>query len=103
MSATRSPSMRCLLTAVLTAALAQGSTVMELAQTVRAGIATKRADADVADDVRRVVLTQRLEEAAIEQLQSEGAGPLTFEELERLRDASESLPAPSGLRLFDAP
>ncbi len=78
-----------------------GATVAELIASVRA--AHGRSDAEVAAMVRQTALTERLDDAVIEQLQSDGAGTRTVAELEWLREGSAALPAPTGLLLFDAP
>jgi hypothetical protein len=94
--------MRLALLAVLLASLAPASTVGELVQAVRAGLSAHQADAEIAASVRDAMLTERLEDSVIEQLQSEGAGSLTVDELERQRDLSEKL-SRATLTLFDAP
>jgi hypothetical protein len=94
--------MRLSVLAVLLCALAAAATPGDVLQSVRAGIAAHRTDSEIAALVREVSLTERLEDAAVEQLQSEGAGPLTVEELERQRDLSETLPR-SAATLIDSP
>ena len=94
--------MRLVLLAALLTSIAAASTVGELIQRVRAGLTGHQADAEMAAMVRGAVISERLEDAAIEQLQSEGAGALTVEELERQRDLSEKLPRAT-LTLYDAP
>ena len=83
--------MRCLLAALLAASTLSAATVAELIAAVRA--AKNRPDAEVASMIRQSVLTERLDDGVIEELQSEGAGPRTVEELEWLREASRGLPA----------
>ncbi len=73
-----------------------------MVQAVRAAIAGKRDDAQVARLVHRFPLAERLEDAAIEVLESEGAGPRTLEELVRWRELSRGMPG-RPVRLFDAP
>jgi len=53
--------------------------------------------------VTRAKLTERLDDDAIEELQSQGAGPLTVEELERHRERSMELPAAKPVHLSDFP
>lgn len=93
--------MRFLLVALLASAALHAGTVAELIAAVRA--ARQGPDTELAVMLRQVNLTERLDDAAIEQLQSEGAGPRTVEELEWLREDSSELPAPANLVLFDAP
>jgi hypothetical protein len=88
---------------LLAAPAARAGSVADLVAAVRAGIAAKRADSEIAAFAAAATLTERLEDAAIEQLESEGAGPRTVEELERLRDESARLPAPAAFALFDPP
>lgn len=67
-------------------------TVDSLVATVRT-LAKKHKDADVAESLDRLQLTQRLDDRVIEILESEGAGPQTLGALQRLRDRSQLLPA----------
>jgi hypothetical protein len=85
--------MRCLIVVLLAVAAVRGETVAELMASVRA--ARERADAEVAAIVRQARLSERLDDAVVEQLQSEGAGPRTVEELEWRREESRGLPAPN--------
>ena len=48
-------------------------------------------------------LTERLDDAVIEALESEGAGPAAVEELLRLRNSRPRCPPATAPRLFDAP
>jgi len=85
-------------------AVAAGGGVESLVATVRNALQARNSDAEVARAVHASWLTERLDDAVIEQLQSEGAGPQAVEELERLRDLSSGLAAPAPpLELFDAP
>src|SRR5579883_2751269 len=88
----------------LTAWLAQaaGIGVPAFLGTVRAAIQARQSDAEIAATVDATLLSERLDDAVIEQLQSEGAGPLTVDSLERLRDVTFMLPART-VRLFDTP
>jgi hypothetical protein len=95
--------MRFLLVALLAASTAHASSVAELIAAVRSGLAAKQADSEIAAAAQNARLTERLEDAVIEQLESEGAGPRTVEQLEWLREDSGELPAPVALHLFDAP
>lgn len=67
---------------------------------VRAGLTEKRPDSQVAHEVHKIKLAERLEDQVIEELESEGAGPRTVEELIGLRDHSRELPAPSAALPF---
>jgi hypothetical protein len=92
--------MRRLLALLITASALRAGTVAELISAIRT--ANGRPDPEVAAMVRQTTLTERLDDAAIEQLQSEGAGPRTVEELEWLREDSSGLPA-AAISLFDGP
>jgi len=79
----------------LTALSAQDSrTVDEVVSFVRSSIQLKQSDKKVADELRKITLSQKLDDLAIELLQAAGAGPKTLQALRDLRDASEKLPAP---------
>ena len=91
--------MRPLVVLLVAASALEAGTVGELIAAFRT--AHGRPDAEVAAMVRQTTLTERLEDAVIEQLQSEGAGPRTVEELEWLREDSSTLPA-AALPPFDA-
>jgi len=66
--------------------------IEQLVSFIRSSIELKHRDRQVADYLRHVVLTERLEDAVIEDLQGQGAGPRTLEALRELRDASRNLP-----------
>jgi hypothetical protein len=97
------------LTAFAMAVLAAGASTQDgsiagLLTTVREGLRIKRADIIIAGMVHDIKLTERLQDEAIEELQSEGAGPETLEELDRQRDLTRKLGAPAqAAKLFDAP
>jgi len=74
----------------------QRLSVHELISFVRSSIQLRHPDRQVAEYLKKVALTERLEEAVIEQLRALGAGPRTLEALEALRQASQNLPAPAG-------
>ncbi len=79
-------------------------TVSDLVLTVRTALQSGRADKDLAKLVRRQSLAERMDDAVVETLESEGAGPATVEELVRLRELARGLPAgASAPALFDAP
>jgi len=81
---------------LMAAALAAGAdnSVAGLIASVRNGIASHQQDAKLAGAVAKIKLDERLDRRAVEELESEGAGPATTAELERLREASESKPEP---------
>ncbi len=85
----------CLLLACLTLLPAQVKmTVNQLLGMVRSSIKLKHPDKAVGEYLRRVQMTEKLEDRTIEQLLSEGIGPKTLESLKILRDASENLAKP---------
>jgi len=69
-------------------------TVEQLVSFVRSAIQLKQPDRQVASYLGTVILTQRLDDITIEDLQGEGAGPKTVEALKALREASQTLSAP---------
>ena len=72
-------------------------TVDKLVGMIRSSIQLKHSDKEVANYVRKLALSQRLDDPTIEELQGLGAGPKTVEALNALRDASKNLPAPPPL------
>ena len=66
----------------------------QLVSFVRSAIQLKQPDRQVASYLGTVILTQRLDDITIEDLQGEGAGPKTVEALKALREASQTLSAP---------
>jgi len=83
---------------------AQDGSVGALVAAARTAIRAGRPDHDIARIIGDAQLTERLEDAAVEELQSEGAGPEALVALDRQRGLSRHLanPAPP-LKLFDAP
>lgn len=79
------------------AALAQTSlTVAKLDQFLRSAAATHNSDKDVASYLSHARLSEKLDDATIQQWQSQGiVPPRTLHALWALRDQSASLPAPS--------
>ncbi len=77
--------------------------VAVLVREIRAAIEARQPDADVWLAIQRAPLTERLEDAAIEELESAGAGPLAIEELERRRDLTRAMPAAAPIVWADAP
>src|SRR6476659_3845845 len=88
------------LTLVFTAGLwafaAQNDTsVVELVKLVHAAIDNHDKDADLAEALHKIKLADRLDYRVLDALETEGAGPKALAELERLRDASRNLRAPT--------
>lgn len=84
-----------LFTACLSAAAQGRGSVSDLVAQVRDELQRDRSDSRVAKDIRRVHLSERLDDRTVETLQSEGAGPETVAELLLLRDRSSRLPLPA--------
>ncbi|MDQ6698575.1 MAG: hypothetical protein M3Z36_00130 [Acidobacteriota bacterium] len=61
---------------------------------VRSSIKLKQSDKQVADYLKRLKLTQKLDDRTIEELQGTGAGPKTVAALHDLRDATATLATP---------
>lgn len=70
---------------------------------VRTEIRRRAADQAIAKALDQVSLGQELDPAAVDVLQGEGAGPQTVAALERLRDASSTLPAAAESSPFQFP
>jgi len=68
--------------------------VEQLDAFVRSSIKLGHADKRIAEYLKKVTLTQRLDASTVENLQAAGAGPRTLEVLRDLMQASKSLPAP---------
>lgn len=91
------PTSRLMLLALLFCLAAPGQTRMTVEQLlafVKSSVQMKHNDKDVADILKRVKLTNRLEDQDIEDLQNMGAGPKTVAALRTLRDSSTSLAPP---------
>jgi hypothetical protein len=69
-------------------------TVAQLVSFVKSSIELKHADRQVAEYLKKVTLSNRLDARIAEDLQGLGAGPRTVEALNALRDASKGLPLP---------
>jgi hypothetical protein len=77
------------------ALLAQRSfSVDELVTFIKSQIKAKGDDRTTGDYLKKIKLTQRLDERTIEELQGQGAGPRTVAALKVLATESASLPAP---------
>jgi len=79
--------------ALLTAASEMNMTVAQLTMFIRSSVELKQPDSKVAEYLRHVKLTDKLDDRTIEDLQSLGAGPKTVAVLRELGDASATLPA----------
>jgi hypothetical protein len=69
-----------------------GYTVEQIKQFIQSAVKLKNPDKDVAEFLRKVTLTERLDLDTVEALQSQGAGPKTVAVLKQLATESESLP-----------
>ena len=87
----------------LCAGAASITTASDLVASVRAAVKAGRPDAEIAHTVQEAKLAERLDLAAVEELQSDGAGLETLEALDRQRWLTEKLPPAAPLKLFDAP
>jgi hypothetical protein len=68
--------------------------VEQLKAFVRSSQRLGHSDKQVADYLKNIKLTQRLEPGVVEDLQADGAGPKTVEALNKLIDTARNLPAP---------
>jgi len=68
--------------------------VAQLVSFVKSSIELHHPDRQVAEYLKKVTLSNRLDPRTVEELQGLGAGPRTVEALNALRDASKSLPPP---------
>jgi hypothetical protein len=77
-------------------ALAQTATmtVKQIQGFVRSNVELKRPDGEIAGYLRKMKMSEKLEDADIEAMLSLGAGVKTVEALKSLRDASANLPSP---------
>jgi hypothetical protein len=79
-----------------TAAAQQAMTVDQLSKFLHSAtheMKGKQSDQEIAGFLAKVRLTEKLDDATLEQIQSDGAGPKTIAVLRGLRDRSASLPA----------
>jgi hypothetical protein len=70
---------------------------------IRAMVRAHRPDAEVARLVEEQHLSERLDDAVIEQLASEGAGPETIDALERQREVSHHLATAAPVKMLELP
>src|SRR5690242_21761277 len=68
--------------------------VDNLVKFIQSTIQLKQPDRQVAEYLRHVKLSNRLDDRTIEDLQGQGAGPKTVQALKDLRDSSAALPTP---------
>src|SRR5690349_6329436 len=76
-------------------AAAEEVSVGDIVNAVRASLEKGDADNSLAKALHKWKLSERLDDHVIEELESEGAGPKSVAELERLRDASHAFPPPA--------
>jgi hypothetical protein len=77
--------------AILSAAGEQNMTVAQLVMFIRSSVQLKQPDRQVAEYLRKIKLTDKLDDRTIEDLQSLGAGAKTVAALRELGEASASL------------
>ncbi len=70
-------------------------TVAELTSFIKSSVAQHNSDAQVADYVRKIKLTEKLDDRTVEELQGLGAGPKTVAALRALSDTSANLAPPA--------
>ncbi len=70
-------------------------TVQQLRQFIESSIKFKHPDKQVADYLKQVSLTNKLDDSTVEDLQGLGAGPRTVDALKLLRDKSKDLAVPA--------
>jgi hypothetical protein len=97
------PSAAILVCAAAIAFAAVPATVDDVVRTVRSALQSHRSDQELARTLLRVSPSERVDDAVIEALENEGAGPAAVEALIRLRELSLHLPQGSVQRLFESP
>ena len=80
--------------ATLFAASQMSLTVEKLKTFIESTIQMKQPDIQVAQYLRQVKLTEKLDDAAVEELQTKGAGPKTVMALRAMVEATANLPEP---------
>jgi len=83
-----------LVSAALFAASQMSLTVEKLKTFIESTIQMKQSDVQVAQYLRQVKLTEKLDDATVEELQTKGAGPKTVMALRSLVEATANLPEP---------
>jgi hypothetical protein len=71
------------------------TSVVDLVKLVRGAIENHDKDADLAKTLHKIKPGERVDYRILDAMETEGAGPKTMAELERLRDLSRDLPAPA--------
>jgi hypothetical protein len=82
---------------------AEKFTVDQAISIVRSDLASKHDDKATAKAISKLFLVERLDPVVVEYLESEGAGPRTLEELEKLADATRGMPPPTPPPSFKHP
>jgi hypothetical protein len=77
------------------------TTVGNLISTVRSSLAKHGNDGELAKILHKLKPAERIDYRILDALETEGVGPKAFAELERLRAASISLPAPAVSPVFE--
>lgn len=72
-----------------------GTPVVEVVKLVRAGIENHDKDGDLAKTIHKLKPSERLDYRVLDALETEGVGPKSYAELDRIRDLSRDLPAPA--------
>jgi hypothetical protein len=70
---------------------------------VRAGLASKQDDKQIAKTLAKLTLGERLDPIVLDHMESEGAGPRAMEELVHLADVTAELPPPTPPPAFPHP
>ncbi|HTS28317.1 MAG TPA: hypothetical protein VMH81_20735 [Bryobacteraceae bacterium] len=84
----------CLVFAISVAGLAQpGVSADQLVSFIKSAVQSHQDDKKVAEQVQKIKLNSRLDAKTVEELQRLGAGPKTVAALQKLSEASGSLPA----------
>src|SRR5579864_5739872 len=83
-----------LLTTFLTVASDMLLTVDQLVSFIKSSVKMHQPDKDVAEYLKKVKLSNKLDDRTVEDLQGLGAGPKTVAALHDLRDSTERLPPP---------
>jgi hypothetical protein len=92
-----------LILALLPAAAAAGDSIGDVIALVRTSIRSGEPDDRLAKTLTKARLTERLDLRAVEELESEGAGPKSVAQLALLAEASKSLAPPAVPPAFDSP
>jgi hypothetical protein len=84
----------CVLLCAAIHAYAQSTSVRDLVKFVKSAIELKQNDVEVAKYLRRMKLTDHLDDRTVEELQGLGAGPKTVAALREMVDTTAKLPEP---------